>query len=78
MHYSVMKKEAIDGLNIKENGIIENTIFLLLCLSSETNLLIAVGKPNCEIVINNEKVGNISIYKLIPSVPTILVIIILI
>ena len=37
--------------NINENGIIENTIFLLLCLSSATSLLIAIGNPSCDSVI---------------------------
>ena len=59
-------------------GILENTKFLLLYLSSLTNLETLVGKLNWDKDINKEKVGKINIYKLIPSKPINLVLITLI
>lgn len=61
-----------------KNGIDVKTIFLLLYFSSLTSFDIAVGKDICDKDINNENVGNISIYKLIPSIPIVLVVTILI
>jgi len=65
-------------LNANENIIVENINFLLFFLSSLTILLIAIGNPNCDNVINKLNVGIIIIYIPIPSVPTILVVNILI
>ena len=56
----------INRLIISDIGIIDSTKFLLLDLSSATSLLIAIGNPNCAIVISSINVGVISIY--IPSV----------
>ncbi len=60
-----------------ETGIILNIIFLLLLLSLLTSLLIAVGKENVAIVIKRENVGVIREYNPTPSIPIVLVIIIL-
>ena len=57
-------------------GKVENRMFLLLYLSSATNFDIDIGKLNVVIVIAREKVGKISVYRLIPSRPMVLVIII--
>ena len=48
-------------------------IFLLLFFFSDTNLVIATGTPRLHRVINRLKVGRTSIYRLIPSVPILLV-----
>lgn len=64
-------------LNSSDTGIIENITFLLLRFGIATNLLIAIGKDNVAITINNEKVGINKLYKPKPSVPKYLEIIIL-
>ena len=56
-------------------GRVENNIFLLLYLSSATNFDIAIGMLRVVIVIAREKVGKISVYRLIPSTPIVLVVI---
>ena len=61
-----------------EYGIIDETISLLLCLSSYTSLLILVGNPNWLIAINKENVGIIIIYDPIALVGSSLLITILI
>lgn len=63
---------------IIEIGIVLINIFLLLYLSSETNFDIAMGILKLVIVMASEKVGRINIYKLTPSKPIVLVIIIFI
>ena len=64
-------------LIIIDIGIVLNNIFLLLYLSSDINFDTAIGILRLVIVMAKEKVGSISIYKLIPSIPIVLVIIIL-
>ena len=61
-----------------EYGIIDETISLLLCLSSDTSLLILVGNPNWLIAISKENVGIIIIYDPIALVGSSLLITILI
>ena len=63
---------------IIEMGTVENKMFLLLYLSSDTNFDIDIGRLSCVIVIAKEKVGKINMYKLIPSIPTTRVIMTLI
>ena len=60
-------------LKIKIKGNIDNINFLLLLFLSLTNLLIALGNPKVDKVINKLKVGRTSIYSPIPSVVTDLV-----
>ena len=72
----IIKTKTIS--KIKIIGIAEKTIFLLLYLSSLTSLETLVGRLNCDNDINKEKVGNINMYKLIPSNPINLVLITLI
>ena len=64
-------------LNNNDTGMIEKITFLLLRFGIATNLLIAIGKDNVAITINNEKVGINKLYKPKPSVPRYLEIIIL-
>lgn len=59
-------------------GIVEVIIFLLLYLSSDTSLDIDIGRLSPVIVIASENVGSINEYRLIPSIPIILVVIIFI
>ena len=59
-------------------GRVENNRFLLLYFSSDTSLDIAIGILKLVIVIASEKVGRIRVYKLTPSMPIVLVIIIFI
>ena len=47
----------------------EKTKFLLFLFSSATSLLMATGNPNPASDINSIKVGDISIYNPMPSVP---------
>ena len=54
---------------INEIGMTEKTKFLLFLVSSATSLLIATGNPKLANAINKTKVGDISIYMPIPSVP---------
>ena len=59
-------------------GKIDVNSFLELCLSSEISLAKAIGIPNCERLIRRLNVGIINVYKLIPLVPIILVVMIFI
>lgn len=80
----LIKSLPIIRMNISINvtpkaiGSDEKTRFLLFLVSSATNLLIATGKPNCDIEISKLNVGIISMYVPIPIVPKFLVIVILI
>ena len=79
MNLDVNKRVIITNkLTIITIGILENISFLLLYFSSETNLDIEIGKLRLVIVIAKEKVGSIKVYKLIPSIPIVLVAIIFI
>ena len=52
---------------IRDDGIMENNIFLLRTLFSAIKLLIASGKPKLAKVINKEYVGIIILYRFISS-----------
>lgn len=65
---SITKSIIIKLIN-KEIGITEKTKFLLFLFSSATSLLIATGKPNWARAIKSIKVGDISMYNPMPSVP---------
>ena len=63
------KKIIIIKFKIRDIGITEKTRFLLFLFSSATSLLMATGKPRLAIAINKVKVGEINIYRPVPSVP---------
>ena len=75
---NINKKIIIKTFTTIVIGNAEATKTLLFLLSSETSFEIAIGRPSCASAINNIKVGDKIIYIPIPSVPTSLVIMILI
>lgn len=57
---------------IRAIGITEAKSCLLFLVSSAINFDKAIGRPNCEIPINNEKVGRINMYRPRPVGPIFL------
>ena len=69
----MIKNNMINKSTKRDISIDVNTKFLVLYLSLAIKTLSAVGRPNCDKLINSKKVGMIIEYKPIPSVPINLV-----